>query len=48
MEYEEDPEGNDEDIDEEVYMTQNNESQGHDLLEEGGDTSDEEDGDSYE
>jgi hypothetical protein len=46
MEYEEDPEGNDEDNDEEVHMTQDNETQGHDILEEG-DTSDEEDDDSY-
>jgi hypothetical protein len=46
VEYEEDPEVNDEDNDEEVYMTQDNESQGQDLFKEG-DASDEEDNDSY-
>jgi hypothetical protein len=48
MEYEEeDSEVNVEDHDEEVYMTQDNESQGQNLFEEG-DASDEEDDDSYE
>jgi hypothetical protein len=47
MDYEEDQEGNGEDTDEEVYMTQGNESQGHDLMEEE-DPSDEEDDDNYE
>ncbi len=46
MDYEEDQEGSGEDMDEEVYMTQGNEGQGLDLMEEG-DTSDEEDGDGY-
>ncbi len=47
MDYEEDQEGNGEDMDEEVYMTQGNEGQRHDLTKEG-DTSDEEDDDGYE
>ncbi len=47
MEYEEDQDGDGEDTDEEVYMTQGNEIQGHDLMEEG-DPSDEEDDDGYE
>jgi len=47
MDYEEDQDGHGEDTDEEVYMTQGNESQGHDLTEEG-DPSDEEDDNDYE
>jgi hypothetical protein len=47
MDYKEDQDGNGEDTDEEIYMAQDNEGQGHNLLEEG-DPSDEEDDDSYE
>ncbi len=47
MEYEEDLQANDEDNGEEVYMMQNNESQGHEFFEDE-DATDEEDDGSYE
>jgi hypothetical protein len=47
MDYEEDQDDHGKDMNEEVYMTQGNESQEHDLMEEG-DPSDEEDDDDYE
>ncbi len=47
MDYEEDQDDHGEDTNEEVYMTQGNENQEHDLME-GGDPSDEEDDEDYE
>jgi hypothetical protein len=47
MDCEENQDGHGEDIDDEVYMAQGDESQGHDFTEEG-DSSDEEDDNDYE
>jgi hypothetical protein len=47
MDCEEDQDGHGEDMDDEIYMAQGDESQGHDFTEEG-DSSDEEDDNDYE